>query len=269
MYTTSITGAVLLLALFAVAPGTPAAETWTGDAYDLGSGALRYRESHYLSANDGAQHRVVLYSCPDGRPFARKQIRDDGDPQAPDFDMLDARLGYREGVRRNSGKRDVYVQRTPDLSEKTEPLNLPNDGVIDAGFDAYVHKHWDALARGGSLSLPFLVPSKRMFYTFKLAKVENASNAATLSLRLSLGAWYAFLAPHIDVTYDRNTQRLLRFEGMSNIRDEALKNYNVRIEFPKAPATLTADQLAAALAVPLVTVCADVRADTATSATTH
>jgi hypothetical protein len=118
-----------------------------------------------------------------------------------------------------------------------------------------VRGHWDALARGDSLRFKFLVPSKRTFYAFDLSRVDADSDATRLTLRLALGAWYAFLAPHIDVTYDRSTRRLLRFAGMSNIRDKDLKNLDVRIEFPQAPVTATAEQVAVARAEPLTRSC--------------
>jgi len=243
----------ITVALFAFATlPVLAAETWTGEAYLLDGGAPAYRETHYLFGGE----RLVVYACPDGKPFARKTIRDEGDAQAPDFDMQDARWGYREGVRGAGASREIFVQRAPDQPEKNLALSLPKDGVIDAGFDAYVHKHWDALTRGDTLRFKFLVPSKRAFYAFDLARVDNASNAAQLTVRLSLGAWYSFLAPSIDVTYDRTTQRLLRFAGMSNIRDENLKNLNVRIEFPQAPVAATADQVATARDEPLTRTCA-------------
>jgi hypothetical protein len=244
--------AATLLAL----AGLPAlaAERWSGTAYALDGGQPLYRESHY-QLDDAAHSRLVLYRCPDGRAFARKIIRDEGDAQAPDFELRDARRGYREGVRGRDGARLVYAQRAPDQPEKSAPLVLPTDGVIDAGFDAFVRRHWVALARGDSLRFAFLVPSKRTFYAFDLAKVRAATSATRLTLRLSLGAWYAFLAPHIDVTYDRATHRLLRFAGMSNIRDAALKNLNVRIEFPNAPAPASAAQIDAAQRAPLVRSC--------------
>jgi hypothetical protein len=239
-----------------------AAEKYNGDAYDVAGGSLLYRESHYRFTVDGMAQHLVLYRCADGRPFARKLLRDDGDAQAPDFDMADARINYREGVRRRGNKREVYVQRTLDTPEQAELLSMPADGVIDAGFDEYVRRHWDALAAGSTLTLPFLVPSKRMFYSFKLAKVENANNASNLTIRLSLGAWYAFLLPHIDVVYDRASRRLLRYEGVSNIRDDARKNYNVRIEFPVAPTSATPEQIDTASADALTGSCAVVHADT-------
>jgi hypothetical protein len=243
--------AAVLLVL--VAQPAFAAETWIGDATPTDGGAPPYREIHYLL--DG--ERLVVYSCPDGRPFARKTISEGGDAQAPDFSMLDARWGYREGVRGNGKAREIFVQRAPDQPEKSAPLDLPADGVIDAGFDTYARLHWDALARGDSLRFKFLVPSKRTFYAFDLSRVDADSDATHLTLRLALGTWYAFLAPHIDVTYDRHTRRLLRFAGMSNIRDEKLRNLDVHIEFPQAPVAATKEQVDAARSAPLTKSCAE------------
>ena len=239
-----------VLVAFVAFPGS-AAETWTGIAYLADDGAPAYREIHYLLGDES----LVVYTCPDGQPFARKTIREGTDAQAPDFSLRDARWGYREGVRGSGEAREAFVQRAPDQAEKSAPLDLPPDGVIDAGFDAYVRRHWDALARGDTLRFDFLVPSKRTFYAFDLRRVDAASDAAHLTLRLALGAWYAFLAPHIDVTYDLRTRRLLRFAGMSNIRDEKLKNLDVRIEFPRAPIAATSEQVAAARAAPLAKSC--------------
>jgi hypothetical protein len=256
-----IAGALAMLVAGAASAGA-ASVKYNGDAYDLDSNKLLYRESHYLFAVDGAAQHLVVYHCADGRPFARKLLRDDGDAQAPDFDMIDARINYREGVRRRDNKREVYVQRGQDTPEQADLVPMPADGVIDAGFNEYVRGHWDALAAGTALTLPFLVPSKRTFYSFKLAKVENA-NQTLLTIRLSLGSWYAFLVPHIDVDYDRASHRLLRYSGVSNIRDEARKNYNVRIEFPVAPVPATPEQIRAASAEVLSDNCAVVHADTA------
>ena len=261
----SIAGMLAILAAFSSAHGAAAAESFAGDAYDLSSGALLFREAHYRYTADGMPQQLVLYRCPDGRPFARKVSHEDGNAQAPDFELIDARLNYHEGVRRRGNQREVYVQRTADLPEQAQPLAVPADGVIDVGFDEFARRHWDELASGKTLSLPFLVPSRRVFYSFK-AKQDAAASTTTLTVRLSLGAWYAFLVPHIDVIYDRASRRLLRYEGLSNIRNTAGKSFNVRIEFPRTPASATQEQIDAALSAPLTASCAVVRADTAASA---
>jgi len=262
MKATSIASLLVIVTAFGNAHRVAAAESFSGDAYDQGSGELLFREAHYRYLADGVTQQLVLYRCPDGRPFARKLSHDDGDAQAPDFNLIDARLNYHEGVRRRGSQREVYVQRTADLPEQVQLLSVPADGVIDVGFDEFARRHWDELVAGKTLSVPFLVPSRRVFYSFK-AKIDNVNNAATRTIRLSLGAWYAFLLPHIDVTYDRASLRLLRYEGLSNIRNALGKSYNVRIEFTNAPAPATPEQVSAALSAPLTASCAVVRADTA------
>jgi hypothetical protein len=257
----SIAGVFAILSAFGSTGARAAAEIYAGDAYDLKTGALLFREAHYRYSAGGVAQQLVLYRCPDGRPFARKLSRDDSDAQAPDFDLVDARLNYHEGVRRLGERREVYVQRSAEVPEQAEPLSVPPDGVIDVGFDEFARRHWDDLTAGKTLSLPFLVPSRRVFYPFK-AKTDDTISAATLTVRLSLGAWYAFLVPHIDVIYDRASRRLVRYEGLSNIRNAQGKSYNVRIEFPNAPALATSQQIDAASSAPLTATCAVVRADT-------
>jgi len=78
-----------------------------------------------LAAN--AQHvraRPALYRRASGEPFARKWVRDVGLDEFPDFELLEARDGYREGVRTHDGR-----------SQRTQ-------AVADAGSDAFVRNHW-------------------------------------------------------------------------------------------------------------------------------
>src|ERR1700676_5492548 len=114
----SIAGLFAILSVFASVRAPAAAEISAGDAYDLKSGVLLFREAHYSYTAGGVAQQLVLYRCPDGRPFARKLSLDDGDAQAPDFDLVDARLNYHEGVRRLADRREVYVKRTADMPEQ-------------------------------------------------------------------------------------------------------------------------------------------------------
>jgi hypothetical protein len=245
-----------IAALVLGAAAVSAAERVSGDAYSLSDDALLYHETHYLY--DGGNERLVLYRCLDGRAFARKHVRTGGDAQAPDFDLVDAHLGYREGVRERGGQREVYVQRRANLPEQSGPVRIPTDGVIDAGFDAFAQHHWDALLRGDTLRFPYLVPSRRRFYDFKVARVDDpaADAGGAMTLRLSLGAWFAFLLPHIDIVYDLASHQVVRYEGLSNIRDDNGKNYRVRSVFPAiASASASPDEIESALRTPLAASC--------------
>ena len=248
-----------------------APEAFSGSAFASDSDALLYRETHFLRAGGGSREHIVLYQCPDGRPFARKLSRDDGDAQAPDFDLTDARLGYREGVRRVDGGREVYVQRSAALPEQSDVLRVPADGVIDMGFEVFARKHWDELQRGDTLRFNFLVPSRRTFFAFKVKRIAPSAPTApgTATFRLGPGNWFSFLLPHIDVTYEVATRRLVHYEGLSNVRDLNGKNYRVRYEAPKIAANraVSAADVDAALAAPLAASCT--AADRSASASGH
>lgn len=234
---------------------------YEGTAYAIDGEAVLYRESHFLSAAraDAPAERIVLYRCPDGAPFARKRVVYGGPGEAPSFELFDARLGYREGVRDAGGTREVFVQRAPDAAEKRGPLPDAAGLVADAGFDAFVQRHWDELQRGETVRFPFLVPSRLDYFNFKVSKDGEAEvdGQPASVIRLALGSWWAFLLPHIDVVYGNADRTLLRFVGLTNVRDEEGDNLKARIEFPReSRRPLEEGAVAGALAVPLVAACA-------------
>jgi len=251
--------ATTLVSIALPALAGPVTESFSGAAYASDGNQLLYRETHYLFSGDHGGERVVLYQCPDGRAFARKRSRDDGNAQAPDFDLVDARVGYREGVRRNGNQREVYVQRTSAQPEQADALRLPADGVIDTGFEAFARLHWDALVRGDTLPFAYLVPSRRKFFAFKVAKVDlPTAPAGSITLRLASSSWLSFLLPHIDISYDLATRQLVHYEGLSNVRDvKTGKNYRVHYEYPKIAVAhdIAPAQIEAALAMPLAANC--------------
>ncbi len=202
-----------------------AVEHYEGLAYARKSGELLYRESHWVQ--DKGQ-RLVLYRCPDGDAFARKHVAS-GDA-APDFELVDGRDGYREGVRTRDGVRQVYTRASSASVERSKRLPAQDGQVIDAGFDAHVRQQWEAMAEPGSRRVRFLVPSRLESMDFRIAPL--ASDSTTRRYRLALDAWYAGALPNITVTYANKDKRLVRFEGIGNIRDKTGDYPAVRIEFP-------------------------------------
>lgn len=216
-----------------------AGEYYRGYAYTPGDDhRLLYTESHWLYDENGSAHRLVIYACPDGQAFARKWVDTAPGAATPDVDMQDARWGYREGVRTRSGQREVYAQTDTAAPEKHSPVPTPppQNSVIDAGFDAFVREHWDALSGPGVAPLPFLIPSQLRFVDFSARKLrdEQVGGQSVRWFRLQLAGWYAFVLPHIDVAYEDSTHNLFEYRGLSNIRGEGSKNLNVTIQFPPA-----------------------------------
>ncbi|WP_158879835.1 hypothetical protein [Rhodanobacter sp. L36] len=204
-----------------------------GKASNPSSGQLMYIESHWITGEGGQMSRLVLYRCPDGKPFARKIIHANGNAQSPDFELDEALTGYREGVRGQGDKRTVYVRDKKTADERTAALKTSPMPVIDAGFDAYIRVHWDKLGKDGSDTLPFLIPSRLGSMNFSVKRLPDTTinGRAARLYELGLSNWIGFALPHLHVAYDANTRELLSFEGIANIRGSSGSNVKVKIVF--------------------------------------
>lgn len=261
----------LLLAAAIAAQAEPVASaaplpqylSYDGTAVDVDDGSVLYRESHYLK-QQGPQvlERLVLYRCADGAPFARKRVAPEGPtPWLPAFDMSDARLGYREGASASGQGVEVFVQEPGAPEPATEALDeLPADLVGDAGFDRFVIDHWQKLLAGETVHFHFLVPSRLDYLGFKVRHLgrEQIGGRSAEVFRLALGGLLGLIVSGIDVAYEAESRILLRFEGLSNVRDPEGDNYVARIEFPLDARRVEPDAsaLEAARSVPLVSACA-------------
>lgn len=234
--------------------------SYDGAAVDYDTGAPIYDESHYLRLVDGQlAERVVLYKCPQGAAFARKRMRTDGEELRPLFELEDARIGYREGLREAAGKLEVYFQAGAEAKEESEPLVIPEELVADAGFDAFVRKHWAELTADETVKFDFLVPSRLEYMSFKVKRLRSETEAGEAAevFRLGLSGVLGWFLSGIDVWYASSDKALLRFDGLSNVRNPERENYKARIRFPRDQARADADRSAfdAALAVQLVRSC--------------
>lgn len=235
-----------------------ALEHYEGEAYAADGGPLLYRESHWRYDEDGIAQDLVVYRCPDGTAFARKRLHATTDMQAPDFELHDARNGYVEGVRGDNGSRQVFTRTSNATVERSAAIGGNDNLIVDAGFDAFVRTHWDTLgSRPATVS--FVIPSRLEAMRFQVRDVgeERLGTRIARRFRLSLASWYGGLLPHIDVFYDATSRRLLRYEGISNLRDANARNVVVRIEFPQREHDVqpTAADIATAAGTPLTGIC--------------
>lgn len=243
---------------FAMALPAAAQTRSTGDAYGASDGSLRYRETHWVYRDAAGAARLVLYTCPDGRAFARKVMRFPATDVAPDFDFLDARSGQREGVRPRGAAREAYAQDDRGDTMRTRALSDSRGIVIDAGFDAWIRTHWAAIDRRGRTA-DFLVPSRLRTYAFRIRHVGDRTERgrAVRVMHMSLDGVLGLATPSIELTYDVRDRRLLRFVGPATVRDARGRTQTLRVEFADAPVTGRAALagLDAARNVPLVTSC--------------
>lgn len=247
----------LFLGAALVAAAAHGAGRYDGVAYGP-TGSVVYRETHWRYAAGAEQRRLVLYRCPDGRPFARKLMRwQDANESAPDFDFIDQRSGYREGLASRPGGRDVYWQLSGSSTEKREQVQLGPDVVVDAGFDSFVRGRWDQLVAGGLVRTTFLLPAFFEAVPVVIRRADDVeAEPSTLTFTIELDRWYRFAVPVLSLTYDRASRRLRQFHGPVTIRDARGGRQRLRVEFPDGAAKEVADDDVAGAAVePLIRHC--------------
>ncbi|MDX1432861.1 MAG: hypothetical protein R3286_10470 [Gammaproteobacteria bacterium] len=206
-----------------------------GYAYDLETNRFLYTENHYETLRAGEVIAdIVTYRDPSGRPFARKHVDYGERPTMPDFRLHNFETGHIEGAERRQNGVEVAFRELDGRELRRELLRTLEQGVIDAGFDRFIERNWDALTRGEALTRSFLVPGRLEYYDFRITRVAGGGDEITFALEPDTMLIRLF-APRILVTYALPSRRLLRYEGVSNLRDAAGDNYQVRIVFPDAP----------------------------------
>jgi hypothetical protein len=255
---TLLAASLLLVGMAHAAPTVASTDRFTGTAYPRSGNQMLYREVHFLYQAQGQPRQLVLYQCPDGKPFARKVLQDSPASSAPNFEFVDGRSGFRAGVRGNNADRDLYLQKSSGSAERSQKMSLPAGTVIDAGFDTYVRSHWDALGHANA-TVPFLVASR---WTVMNVRVGSSADAVEQGvpmrvMHMRLDTWYGFALPEIDLSYTLANHRLWRFEGPGSIRDSQGRDQIVRIEFPADAyqSDVPQAQVDAALTTPLVGRC--------------
>lgn len=212
-----------------------------GKAWDAQKKRVLYTESHWTRyVNKAPVERTVLYQCANGTPFARKEISYSLSVLAPAFSFRDVRHDYQEGLRWQNGSPMVWHIKNGVRSDK--PLSNKSNLVADAGFDEFIRLRWSTLTNEGRQTLNFALPSRLNSYGFKLQDTGNTvyRNEQAQVFSLGLEGLLGLIAPDIEVLYSKETRRLLRFKGISNIRDDSGKEQiDTLIEFPLKDAIVT------------------------------
>lgn len=238
-----LTGALSLVLLASVHAGEVVIKTKKGYAHDLDSGDLIYIEEHEQRVEDGrTTTQVIRYRDPDGNVFATKDLDFLESSRHPVFKLHDQRRNYIEGLEKKGNVYFVYVVKEGE--EERDEVERSDVLVSDAGFDRIVEEDWDDLMKGEPLRFRFLVPSRLKSYMFRLRKVDEVDYLGEPGVVFAFepnSAFLRWLADPIEVIYDKKEKALLKYEGLSNLRDEDLDNYEVLIKFPPEERTQTVE----------------------------
>lgn len=183
--------------------------TVVGSAYNKDTGTFVYSEHHFCGEDQ--MLCTVQYRDSLGVIFAEKHLDYRQNPLSPSLLMTDYRSGVESRV------------------TASEQENL----VVDAGFDNFVRSIWDTLDAGDNAKFPFLVVGFDKPINMKaLRSSAGDCTAAELCLDIKLDSWFlGMIIDPIELSYSRAQRRLLRFSGISNIKDENGESLNVDIHY--------------------------------------
>lgn len=203
-----------------------------GTGYRPGTQEVLFYEYHRLSFDEqgSIQTRHVEYRLPDHTLKSVKTIDySSGNSWTPSFSYEDLQAGYRVGVEVDAGFGRLYRESKGEAYEETR-LSISELTVIDAGFDAFIQKVWPRLTQKEDVLFSIFAPLKLDQYDFSIRMVQRVENQCHLEMSLDWWPVELFISP-VQLEYDCDTQRLLRYQGITNLRDNNLDQYTADIHY--------------------------------------
>ncbi|MBC53375.1 MAG: hypothetical protein CMQ34_06005 [Gammaproteobacteria bacterium] len=233
----------IVLGMTAATGAGAEAKPWAiGTAWSTDQSQVLYREVHFAEDPDLDLTTRVEYRRDNDEVFAEKDIDYSVSRTAPAIFQVDHRNNARIITRHPNPEPgpvvELEVRPFDSDNVQTDTFDYEDGMIIDAGFDPFVRQHWERLTDGRRLTTEFLVPARMDTVRISISKTDNADcNFPAQDLHcfvikpaglLRVVSW--FVDP-IYIAYDNASRRLLMFEGVSNLRDDAGEPRNALIHF--------------------------------------
>lgn len=226
-----------------------------GEAYDIETQKLRYRELHLKPHEDegGIVHKRILYLDSTDDVFAEKTLKyistQSRDLLRPELSQWNHRTGRSLSVEidpRDGTGADlswlVKLKARSSESMKTSRLNGEPEGVIDAGFDAWITDHWNSLRSEKRVSFLFLAPTRSRWVRLQarqrkcvdlIVKAVEPESLVCIVVepRNPVLRW---LIDPIELSYqefDQGKPKLILFRGLANLTDDEGRGIKVDIRY--------------------------------------
>lgn len=202
-----------------------------GTATDLRTGEFRYFERHTISRGEDNLTKMIRadYLTKDEKIFASMISNFTEDSFLPEINFQDSRFSISETQVYDKKQKKLVFSRTEKNREtQRKEIAVIENMVSGQGFNNFLVSNFDFLVKK-AIQFNFVVLSKMDFYRFEIVSGENAkTDERSFSLSAGNFLFRMFLHP-IEVTYDINSKRLLRYKGLSNILSDSGKSQEVLI----------------------------------------
>lgn len=210
---------------------------FTGEARSLEGGELLYTEHHeQIGSCDGMnwipESNEVVYRNPDGKTIAEKTVDYTEAPERPGFILEDKRFNERMEVRNRDDREATVKWRTTDGDRERYEADIPDNGVIDAGFEVMVRNHWNTLVdNGDGVSIRFFAPTRGKFYGFEAEPADKAEIEADHVFQIRASGWVSsWFVDNLYLGYNDERQ-LTDFYGLTNILKNPDDNHVAHIHY--------------------------------------
>lgn len=205
-----------------------------GKAVDNKTQKLVYNERHEVEYLGELVNKVVTtYTDASGKEIAKLTSTFKGNAQLPDTEFVDKRNGYKEITTLKGKKYEIQTTDTKG-NTKTGKIKLDDNLVCGQGYHNYIIQNMDSFKVGEKRELKFIIPSMRDYFTFDLTYLGplDKSKPDDVSFRLDITNWIlSMFADKIQVTYSKKDKVLLRYEGLTNLKNDKDDQYDATITF--------------------------------------
>lgn len=209
-----------------------------GRAYEMGGSRYLFAEEHEERIEgDRWLGGSTTYVAPDGSILARKRFEFSTEPFVPEYRLDLLQEGSFEGVRLPGGSIEMYRQDRRMRRPQTAQAERSPLAVSNAGLHAFIRAHFGALVAGAELPFELLDPASMASYAFRIHRVGRAAarGGRTVQFEAAPSSLLRFFTTPLRFTYDPQSQRLLRYDGPSDIHEPVSgKTYEVSVFYDGA-----------------------------------
>tara|TARA_A100001015_G_scaffold316162_1_gene429754 strand:- start:1775 stop:2500 length:726 start_codon:yes stop_codon:yes gene_type:complete len=193
---------------------------YIGSAYESRSDIFLYSEEYKEFESNRVLHAKSTYLNINNKIIAEKNIKYLNSLAAPNFTFSNHLTGVNASVKVTDS---VNISYRSSFASKTKSVTLPKlkNLVVDSGFHYFIQDHWDSLLNKNSVVINYVSPSRLGIMPLVIkfhSKIKTNTQTIIVYKIESTSFILRFFVSPIYLHYDINSRRLLRFEGISNIK---------------------------------------------------